>query len=94
MKLDFSHIQSKLENPETKASVEHQELMGMVVDAGFAKGRWVASWGKWIKASGINTFQMEKLIRKAFALERSKSINACGFTRNRLQRKDWHKWEI
>jgi hypothetical protein len=94
MALDFSHIQKKIETPETKAVVQHQELMGIVVGEGYAVGRWVGSWGKWIKSSGINVYQMEKLIRKAKSLEAQKKVQACGFVRNRLQKKDWHKWEI
>lgn len=94
MALDFSHIQKKMEKPETKAVVEHQDMMGMVVNEGYATGRWVASWGKWIKSSGVTSYQLERLIQKAKSLEAQKKVSACGFVRNRLQKKDWHKWEI
>ena len=79
----------KPRKPTTKARCPHQEMMGMVKDAGWAVGGWVGAWAKFIKQSGINSFDLEKLIKKAKTL---KDYSPRGFVRNRLQKKDWVKY--
>ena len=68
--------------------------MMSIVSGRYANGRWVGAWAKWIKDANISLYQLDKLVHVAESLERKGKANACGFVRNRLQNKDWHKWGI
>ena len=70
-----------------RVAIEHQEKMAIVAGK-FANGRWVGVWAKWIKDSNISLYQLDKLVVFAECLERKGKANACGFIRNRLQKKD------
>ena len=72
----------------TKARCPHQEMMGMVKAEGWAVGRWVGAWAKLIKQSGINFFDLRRIIEKSKTLQ---DYSPRGFVRNRLQKKDWVK---
>ena len=76
-----------------RVTIEHQEKMAIVAGK-YANGRWVGAWAKWIKDSNISLYQLDKLVLTAESLERQGKADACGFVRNRLQKKDWHKWGI
>jgi hypothetical protein len=94
---EFKHCKRYLENREVELSgkpiVEHHQKMAMVLNR-YATGDWIGAWGKWIKDSKITLYQLDKLIEYAEGLERKGKANACGFIRNRLQNKDWHRWGI
>ncbi len=76
---------------EEKQAVEHQKMMGVLVDAGWAVGRWTGAWGKLLKTSHITLYDLERLVRHAQSLS---SFCPRGFVRNRLQNKDWHKFDL
>jgi hypothetical protein len=97
MEPTFRQIKESLQKRDfditDRAAVEHQEKMAIVANK-YANGRWVGAWAKWIKGSNISLYQLDKLVVFADSLERQGKANACGFVRNRLQKKDWHKWGI
>ena len=87
------HVQKRDFELSDRATFEHQEKMAIVAGK-FASGRWVGAWAKWIKDSSISLYQLDKLVLIAECLERRGKANARGFVRNRLQKKNWHKWGI
>ena len=76
---------------EAKQEVAHQTMMGMVIAEGWAPKRYQGLWGRWIKASGITPYDLERLIAYAKSLE---DFCPRGFTRNRLKKGDWHKFDL
>lgn len=83
-----------VEREETRQNV----CMDLLIKNGFtsnAKGdKWRGMWAKLVKNSGVQPFQLEKIINVGARLERLGKAQGRGFTRNRLQNKDWHKYEI
>lgn len=81
---------TRYQRPTTKAKVEHQDLMGQVIDAGYAPKKYQPRWGKWLKDSNINLIDLKRLIGVAKKLP--KNYSQAGFIRNRLINKDWVKY--
>jgi hypothetical protein len=97
MEPTFRQFKEYLQNRDLKlcdrAATEHQEKMSIVMDK-YANRRWVGAWAKWITGANISLYQLDKLVNVAEGLERRGKANACGFVRNRQQKKDWRKWGI
>lgn len=70
-----------------KTEVEHQAMMGLLVEAGYAVGRWQGMWGKLLKQSDINHIDLKRLMDI-----KPSGYDHRGFVRNRLQKKDWIKF--
>lgn len=75
--------------PTTKAKCEHQQMMELVINAGYAPKKYQAMWGKLIKKSGINDIDLQRLITVAESLN---GYCPRGFVRNRLRDGDWRKY--
>lgn len=84
----FGDIAQNIKPKETKAHCEHQDMMGMLKDAGFAVGKWQGMWARLLKSSRINYYDLERLMNVKVPKEYSKR----GFVRNRLQNRDWVKF--
>ena len=78
----------KPKKPTTKAKCEHQEMMELVINAGYAPKKYQPRWAKWIKQSGINVLDLQRLITIAESLT---GYSPKGFVRNRLIDRDWRK---
>ena len=66
--------------------VEHQAMMGLVVKEKWAVGQYLGMWGKLIKDSKVNEYQLRDLIDDANIL---KYYSPRGYVRNRLSDKDF-----
>ena len=71
-----------------KVPAQHRAMMGILVDVGYAKGRYQGMWAKLLKESGINDIDLKRLLAVTIPKEYSKR----GFVRNRLQNRDWAKY--
>ena len=76
----------------TDSVVQHQEMMGRIKEAGWLTPKWTGAWGQYIKSSKITDYDLERLIR--YAQAHAHLFDARGFVRNRLQDKDWHKYDL
>lgn len=89
--INFEHLKSRLKTPvKTTARCEHQEMMGVIIKSDYAPKKYQPRWARWIKQSGINLVDLERLIHIANALP--KTYSPLGFVRNRLINKDWIKY--
>ena len=89
----MKQISSLFENKKiekTKARCQHQELMELVINAGYAPKKFQPRWAKWLKQSGINSIDLKRLIEVAKKLPADYS--PAGFVRNRLLAQDWVKY--
>lgn len=72
--------------------------MDLLIKAGFTtnnKGdKWRGMWAKLVKSSEVQPMQLEKIINEGTRLERLGKAQGRGFTRNRLQNRDWDKYHI
>ena len=80
----YKTYQRPSERQIQKKEVEHQAMMGLVIEEGYAKGVYLGLWGRIIKESKITEFQLKKLIQKANTLT---DYSSRGYVRNRLQDK-------
>ena len=65
-------------------------MMEMVINAGYAPKKYQRRWGKWIKQSGINAIDLQRLITVAQGLPKTYAPE--GFVRNKLIGGDWAKY--
>lgn len=90
---ETKHISQLLDKKFEKSSeVEHQAMMKMVIDEGYAPKSYQPAWGKWIKDSEISQYDLDRVIRLARTLQNKYCPR--GFVRKRLINKDWHKFNL
>lgn len=64
-------------------------MMELVINAGYAPKKYQPRWAKWIKDSGINDIDLQRIITIAESLQ---GYSAQGYVRNRLINRDWTKY--